>query len=265
MEEKYVQKPIKKLYALARGQLIGRYSVAILVTLLLSAVEVLLSFITGANTITSTTMSYLTSLVITVVVDLLLGILVYGQVNFYLKIARGLNADVIDIFSGFKGVTDKAILVQSVFTAFSVLSLIPSALIRFEVVYLPKEYETYAGVGVFALELLITFLAKLYFGLSFYILYDHPDWSVPAILRESFNLMKKKKGRYTLTYLCAFPLLLAGFAACGIGLLWFVPFFNTLLANFYLDAVKEEAWDPKGPSDFTPDRKDGSSTLDIRL
>lgn len=266
MNEGYKTKKVKELSAYARSQLIGRYPIAILATLLVTVIEIAATAISQGNVLESSTSGYLLSLLITIIVDLLLGILVFGQANFYLKIARGdETASMGDLFRGIKGLTDKSILTQSVFTGFSVLSLIPAILINFGWVYLPEEYSKYTYIGVTALELIILFISKLYFGMSFYVLADHPKWSVPEILRESLLIMKKKKGRLLLVYLSIIPLFLLSFLACGIGLLWFAPFFNTLLANFYLDAVKEEAWSPIRMNDPKPPRGDDSPTLDIRL
>ena len=268
MNEGYKKKSISELYALARGQLIGKYSVAIFMTVTISLINVLLSFLTSANTITSTATGYLTNLLITIIVDLLLGVVSYGQNVFYLNIARGKVAGISDIFSGFKGLIDKTILIRSVFTVVSFLALIPSILIHFNVIFIPVEYMFWANAAILGLQLLLLFLAGLYFGLSYYILSDHPDWSVPAILSESLMLMKKKKGRLTLVYLRAIPLFIVSLLACGVGILWFMPFFNALLADFYLDATSEEAYDPErpAPSDQGPTQNpSGSPTLDIRL
>jgi uncharacterized membrane protein len=266
MDEGYKSKKIRELAADARGQLIGKYGVAILATLIVSSIEILLTLFSQGNSITISTTCYLMSLVITVIIDLLLGILVFGQANFYLKIARGDESlALMDLFRGIRGLTDKAILVQSIFTGFSVISLIPSVLIHFGVVYIPNEYYYYSFIGVTVLEFIIMFISRLYFGASFYILADHPEWSVPEIFRESIYLMKKKKGRLALTYLSCIPLFIVSLLACGIGVLWFAPFFQTLLANFYLDLIKEEPWTPNKFNKPTNSPGNDSPTLDIRL
>ena len=77
--------------------------------------------------------------------------------------------------------------------------------------------------------------------------------------------MKKKKGRLALTYLSCIPLFIVSLLACGIGVLWFAPFFQTLLANFYLDLIKEEPWTPKNFNTPTNSPGNDSPTLDIRL
>lgn len=246
MNELYTPKKIKELSANARAQLIGKYPVAIVATLLISAIELTLTFISQANVMSSTTSGYLTGLVISLIIDLLLGTLIFGMANFYLKIARGqLDLNFRDLFRAFKGLTDKSILTQCVFTGFSLLALIPSILINFRILTFPEDKYLLLMGGVYLVEMIILFGCKLFFGLSFYILADNPEWSVPDIYRRSLFLMKKKKGKLFLAYLSCLPLLIISFMACGLGVFWFVPFFNTLMANFYLDAIEEEPWTPK--------------------
>lgn len=269
MNENNNSKTIRQLAALSRAQLIGKYGLAIFVTLLITTIELGLTLLTEANVITSTPSGYLTGVVISIIVDLLLGILVFGQANFYLKIARGSREfSFADLFRGLKGLTDKTILVQSVFTGFSVLALIPSVLIHFGIIYTPAEYYYYLLIGVDLLQIVLIGLAKLFFGLSVYLLADNPDWSVSQIFKESLYRMKNKKGKLLLTYLSTLPLLILSIIPCGIGVLWFTPYFNNLMANFYLDTIGEEPWAPKPygmPPAPTEPPKDDSPTLDIRL
>ena len=263
-------KKITDLSKLAKGQLIGNYPAAILTSLTFVLIEFTLTLFSAGNSSTITQSGYLMSLLITVILDLLFGVLVYGQSSYFLKLSRGEKAAVSDLFSGFKGLFDKSILVQTVFTAFSCLGLIPSILYQFGLILIPEEYLLIFSYAAILFPYLINFLAKLYFGLSFYILIDNPEWNVTSIFKESLYLMKKQKGRLLLTYLSALPIMLLSFLSCGIGIFWFYPYFQTLLANFYLDCKSEEGWslnnvnsdDPSNPGSQNPT---DSSTLDIRL
>ncbi len=260
-------KKIKELAALSRAQLLGKYSIAIFVAFVIGIIRWTISIITEGNVIVSSTTGFLTSTIISLIVDLLLGILIFGQSHFYLKIARGdMNLNISDIFIGFKTNMDKAICIQAIFTGMSLLAFIPSALLHFKILYTPEKYYYYFAIGITVLELLLVFLAKLFFGLSFYILSDNPDWSVTSIFKESLYRMKNKKGKLLLTYLSTIPLLIVSFLSLGIGLLWFMPYYNNLLANFYLDAIGEDAWDPEHYVESTTEPpEDDSPTLDIRL
>ena len=263
MSSEFKSKKIKELSALARGQLTGRFSIAIPAVLIITVIETVASGLTQVNTLSVSETGYLLSIIITLVVDLLMGIFIYGESVFFLKIARG-NQEVSfsDIFSGFKGLTDKTIVVQSVFTLFSLLSLVPTLLIHYGLVFIPEEYLPLSYVGRMVLELIILFVCQLYFGMSFYVLSDHPEWTPSEVLRESLLIMHNKKGKLLLTYLSVIPLFIVSILTFGIGIFWFMPYMQTLLANFYLDSVKEDAW---SPFNETKTPSDGSTTLDIRL
>lgn len=266
MNDSYKAKTIKELKAFARGQLIGKYGVAILAILVVSCIYYTATMI-EASVVGDNTSGYVTGLVIDVVINLLFGIFAYGQNAFFLKVARGdKTASPADLFSGLKDVTDKTILIQAVFTAFSFLGIIPSVLLHFKLIIVPDKYYAFFSYGVIALQNLLYFLASLYFGLSFYILADDKEANAADILKRSFKLMKGKKGRLLAIYLSSIPLLLISFCACGIGYFWFGVFFETLLADFYLDTIGEEPFDPRTVKEnITQDPSDGSSTLDIHL
>ena len=264
MNEEKRSLSLKELKAAARGQLIGKYNIAILAVLIVSVIYYIVMMI-EVNVIGDSTAAYLTGVVIDVIVNLLFGVLAYGQAFFFLKLARGdKSLSFSDLFSGVKGLSDKTIILQAVFTVFSLISVIPSVLLRFGAVTVPDEYYYYFAYGVIVLQYIILFVVKLYFGLSFYLLADNKEASPLEILKRSNELMKNKKGRLFLIYLSSIPLFLLGILACGVGYLWFMVYFETLFADFYLDTIGEKPFNPaaSGP---TEGPSDGSPTLDIRL
>lgn len=262
MNELHTPAKLSKLRANARGQLVGKYPVAIAATVTIGLIRFLFTYLFDINT--STAPGFITSIVISLVIELLLGVLNYGEAFFFLKIARGSKEiHFSDIFAGFKTVLDKSILVQCIFTAFTTLAVIPSVLVFFHVVYVPAEYANHFLLGTVVLTALLSFLCNLYFGLSFYLLVDHNDWTPVQVFKESLYLMKKKKGRYFMICLTSVPLFILSYLACFVGLFWFVAYFKTLLANFYLDTIGEDGFDlltdkPETPSSQYP--SDDSST-----
>ncbi|MCR4961866.1 MAG: DUF975 family protein [Lachnospiraceae bacterium] len=266
MNEEKQKFMIKELRAFARGQLIGKYGVSILAILVVASIYYTAALI-EASVVGDSTPGYVTGLVIDVVIQLLFGIFAYGRSVYFLKIARGdKSLSAADLFSGLKGVTDKAILIQAVFTAFAFLGIIPSLLLHFRLIIVPDEYFYYFSYGVLLLQALLSFLACLYFGLSFYLLSDDKEADVRDILKKSMELMKGKKGRLLAIYLSSIPLAILSLCACGIGTLWFGVFFETLIADFYLDTIGEHPYDPTAVKVLpTQNPSDGSSTLDIHL
>ena len=241
-------KSIRELMALARGQLIGRYYQAILANGLVMAIQMLIIMLINNGVITSVS-AYLLSLGISIVVDLLSGALFLGQSYFNLKFVRydkGISLG--DVFYGFKNNLDKAIYVQMIFTFVSLVGSLPGVLVNFGIFEVPEEYFYQARILITGIQLLVVFVARLFYGLSFYVLSDHPDYTVGEVLSESLNLMKKRKGKLFLTYLSMIPYMLLGIFACCVGYLWFVALEQTVLADFYIDAIGEEP-----ATQFTPD------------
>lgn len=229
----------KELKAISRAQLLGKYNIAILVTLTVEILSYLVMMI-ELRVIGDNTAGYLTGLVIDFIVSLLFGVFTYGEAVFFLKLVRGENPlSVKYLFAGFSTVADKAILIKSVYAGISFLGLIPQVLMHFNLIIVPDEYYFFFAYGVLLLQMLLQFLTGLYLGLSYYILADHPEMSAKEILAESLKLMKNKKGKLFTAYLSLIPLCIVSICACGIGIFWFSVFLQTLLANFYLDVIGE--------------------------
>jgi len=234
----------KEIKTNARGQLIGRYPVCIMVAFLVSAIELTITSITESN-YTGSIGSYLLRFVISLVVDLLMGILIYGQSRFFLNMVRGKEPlSVSDVFYGVKNNVDKAIMVQSVFTLASFIGSLPAVLVSVDIILIPKDMYYPTVTIVYAFSLICSFVAKLFLGLSFYILNDRPELSVIEIYKESMRLMTNKKGRYFTLCLSMIPLLILSICAFFVGVFWFVAYYQTVLTNFYLNAIGEEPYNP---------------------
>jgi uncharacterized membrane protein len=258
--EEYRSLSIKKLKDHARGRLIGRYGTAFLAALTILGAELIITFFSGTGD--STPARYLLTLLIFTVADLLMGVLEYGESNLYLKITRSAkDVSVQDLFIGFKKNTDKAILVRAVFTGFSLIGIIPAALYALKPDLFPAINATLLAVLLSVFEYLVLFIAKLFFGLSFYILCDESGLTAKEILLKSLDLMKNKKGRLITIYLSMIPLCIVSILAFGIGFIWFTILLKAVVAMFYNDMLGEMT----GTLPIESATPDGSSTLDIRL
>ena len=91
---------------------------------------------------------------------------------------------------------------------------------------------------------ILLFIVRLFFGMSFYILSDRPELTFTQILAESNRLMTGRRLKFFLLALRMIPVLVLGTFAFVIGVLWPITVYNTALANFYLDAVGEEPYNP---------------------
>lgn len=234
-------KPIRELFIQAKEALIGRFGIAICAATLVSLVQYLASIIISPSGNELTVSNYLLTLVISIVIDLLCGVLFYGQAYFFLNLSRdNANPSPADLFFGFKRNADKAILIQSIFTFVSLLGTLPNVLINFGVIPVSEKSYTLVRLGILAAQALLVFIARLFFGLSYYILCDNPNATVKETLLGSLALMKKQKGRLILVYLRVVPLFILGLFACGIGVLWPLALLNTVNAFFYRSLIVED-------------------------
>ncbi len=237
-------KPIRPLKEAARAQLIGRYGIAIPAILMIAAIQFITMLLSDSGS-TGSVGSYLLKYAISLIIDLLMGILIFGKSLFFLKMARcRTDATVKDIFFGFKNNGDKAVLVQLPFTFISFLCSLPMVLINLGIIPCPTAKYFHAVLIFLGIQIVALFVARLFLGLSFYILADRPNLSVPEILSESIRLMTNKKGRLFLICLSVLPFMILGALGLIFGLLWVEAFYQTLLADFYLETVGETLGDP---------------------
>lgn len=237
----YKEKSLRELYDITKDQLIGKYGVAVLANILIGLITlVTLNLVSNLSEVVNVT-TYIINLVITLIIDILTGVLIFGRSAFFLKLARGdNNLKVSDIFIGFKRSTDKAIIIQSIYVLTSFVDIIPSVLVRTGIIPVSAQVLPLFGLTLTLLQILVKLITNLFFILAFYILVDHPDYDIKKILSDSIYLMRNKKGRLLLIYLSMIPLGLIGFLSCGVGLFLVEAFYETLIANFYLDIIKEE-------------------------
>ena len=237
---------IKEIKANARGQLVGKYPPAVLSVLIPTVVELIVTSISDSS-YTGSTSSYLLSIVISLIIDMLMGIFILGQAKFYLNLTRGKEpVTVSDIFYGFKNNMDKAIILQSVYALASLVSVLPAIFINLGFISLDVQTSRTVTALLLLFSLVLQFAVRAFFGLSFFVLSDNPDLSVGEIFERSLSLMENKKGKYILTCLSFVPLFVLGFFAFFIGVVWVSAYSQATLTNFYLKAIGEE---PPKPSE----------------
>ncbi len=254
------KKSAKELIMNARGQLIGRYGQAILVVIMVGLINLFLgSFADYAYT--GSFSSYLFKILILIIIDLLLGVLSFGRARYFLNLVRGVQGlSPADLFYGIKNNVDKTIGLQAVFTMVFAVVAIPEAYVSFFIVR--SEFDYILITSVFSLvSSSLLFVVRLFFGLSFYILADHPEYGVVEILKESNRLMAGNRLRLVSVALRMIPFLLLGFLAFGFGLLWPAVIYSTVLANLYLDVIGESPYDPLADREPEPEPEPDPKSL----
>lgn len=241
----YETKSLKELISITKEQLIGKYGVAILANLLIGIITLIAVNLTSSLSDVVNAATYFLNIGITLIIDVLTGVLVLGQTTFFLKLVRGENnLKVSDVFAGFKQSTDKAIIIQAIYIAILLVEIIPNAIVSAGIIPISESVLRIFSLYMILLRIVLRLVANLFLALSFYVLADHPDYSIKEILSEATYLMRNRKGRLLLIYLLMIPLGLLGCFSCGVGALFVEAFYETLMANFYLDAIKEEPYRP---------------------
>lgn len=164
------------------------------------------------------------------VYSLLLVPLTVGITWFYIDLIRGQQPKISDTFDNYQSLR---------------LSL--------------KLVGTSLLVGIYVLLwLLLLIIPGIYKGFAyaqtFYILKDHPDYSINEAITASRKLMWKKKWKYFLLNISFIGWLILGIITIGIVLLWVVPYINASNSVFYNNIANDQglALEPDDPNTPTP-------------
>ena len=210
------------LKAKAKGQLEGKRGNAALVLLVAGIVSAIANFILnkifpGASTEiypgiymkqTSTIASIL-EFVITVFLGL-------GLTSYYMKITRGAEADISELFS--KG----SLLLKGI-----AISLIAGLLI-----------------GLASILFIIPgIILALAYSMATYIYLDNPEIGIIDALKESRTMMKGHKGQLFWLGLSFIGWIILGVFTFGILYFWLLPYMNVTFVNFY-ENIKESKEGP---------------------
>jgi uncharacterized membrane protein len=216
------------LMARARASLRGKWALAVGAALLYQVV------ISGVNFV-----PYLGGLVVLVIA----GPLVFGLSRFFLRLVRRENADVGQLFDGFKlfGKTVAAYLLMFLIIILWCLLLVLPAL--FAAVAIPAVQNSpgaaplvvLALIPLIGLALWPAIRASLHYAQVFYILSDQPGLGAWEALQHSRRIMEGHRWKL---FCLGFRFIgwgLLSILTCFIGFLWLMPYMMTAQAHFYED------------------------------
>lgn len=225
---------------MARNQLSGKYGtfigtnvLYILITLVASNLMDLVlgtSSILNPLTATSATVVYYLS---TFILSLILSVLNIGLLKIALDTARGYDIRFQDLFYGFKHHPDRAILAQGVILLLTYLCILPGSGLCIYGYRQKSVTLLLAGTAVLCVGLVIYLILSLMFSQTMFFLTDYIDIEAIQALKESVRIMRGKKGKLFYLQLSFIGIYLLGAIACGIGLLWVIPYMQVTMANFY--------------------------------
>ncbi len=227
-----------QLKSLAKGQLLGKYPVAIGSIALMGFFSLLINGFATLLIDTKNPVGMLIHFIVSFLIELFLGIFSVGQKFIYLSICCNRPCKVSDLFFGFKHYPDKAILLTLIVSGISTLCILPSEIVMNLFYYSSGQYWIFACCMLLILGCIIAVYASLVFSQVYLLLLDFPEYSVKQILSLSIQIMKGQKGRLFYITVGFLPLYLLTMLSCGIGLFWLTPYVGVTQANFYLDLIK---------------------------
>jgi len=238
---------LAQLKADARGNLLGRYSLAVpaeLIFMLLSS-----SLSGGSGTVSApSSLSMFLYFAIALICSLLAGVLQYGRSRLYMNICCRYPARVRDLFYGFRPGDNRPLQIAVLMLFWEFISALPGVLaLRAYAATQPDDGPlSFTPTLAVALILIMAGLLayyRIWLSLSqcYYLMLDFPNKTTAEIVRLSHYLMRGQKMRLFLTHLSFLPVLLLSVLSFGVGLLWALPYFNATLACFHLDLTRVAA------------------------
>lgn len=222
------------LKRLAKGQLIGNYGTAVSITFIHMLSVYLLSMVLRIFVGSGTLFQDILYLAVSFLASLFVGLFSAGEAYVYLKLACNQPILVGDLFYCFREEASRVLPLQAVIAGISTILLLPSALMN----YLPTALQGLMLLLSTVLSI-VSIVLLLMLSQVFYLMLDFPDYSTDQLFKSSIQLMKGSKGRLFYIQLSFLPLFLLGVLSCCIGFLWLFPFYQSTMANFYLDVVKK--------------------------
>lgn len=242
------------LKSAAKGQLLGKYGVTSVITLLIGLCLLPVSMIISLAIGTSSVISVFLYSAAQLLLQILFGFFLAGEAYVYLTVASGASPAVKDLFRCFGEDASKVAYVQAVAGGISILCSLPAMILGiFALRSLPQlteeslASEEVSGDAVLFLIYAIVYLAgsivslfvDLMLSQRFYLMMDFPEYSASQLLKMSISIMKGNKGRLFYIALSFIPMYLLCFLSCGIAFLWVRPYMQATYANFYLDLVRK--------------------------
>ena len=173
----------------------GRWGLAVLVSLLISAITLFLNFFGPDNILIS-----IASLILSPIIS-------YSSIIFYYRMAQNEEVELTNIFDEFK-------YLGKVFGLSFLMGLI-----------------ILLGLLLFIIPGIILSLS---YSQAFYIMKDNEDFGIIDCLRESRRLMNGYKWEYFIFELSFLGWSIACIFTLGIGMLWLTPYMSVSCANFYI-------------------------------
>lgn len=230
-------KSTARLKSIAAERSLGRYGTLIGANIIIYAIQVIVSAITTVST-GGSLFFIITNNIITLIVNILLGLLVSGKAYLYMNLLYSQPVAASDIFFGLKQQPQKAVAIQALFVIVDFLISIPGQLLMIQYQKSPDATSVLAAVLALSVGLCINIIFSLVYSQSFFILHDFPDRTAVQILSSSRHLMKGNIFRLFYLHVSFIPLYILGCLTLFVPILWINVYHYAATCAFYQDLIE---------------------------
>lgn len=229
----------------ARANLQGKWSTAVLISLIYMAISFAISFASNFVPFLG-----LALLIVTVPLQ-------YGLIYSFMKIYRNEEYSYGDLFTSafnnfakvwkvvgnqlLKLIVPIILVVVSLFVLIAglVFTVISSNVASdsaniFTILACISLFIGYIG---YIASLIYLFVKDLLYVLSYYIMHDNPNMTAKEVVEESERIMKGQRGKYFCLELSFFGWVLLAMLTFGIGIIFLMPYMQISIATFYEDRI----------------------------
>lgn len=243
---------------IAREKLLGRYSTVIGAILIMQLIFMGISYITDKVVDNTTVPGMAMYLAILIIVGLISAVFAVGELTIYLKLSCDDKISIWDIFAGFTGHPDKAIILQFNIAIRCLVFWLPFIISMAYMISAGKIslldgmdvlFAGNAGIGNEYILMIALFAAvgaigsvyiRILYSQVFLMLIDHPEYEIGEIMFRSRVLIKGHMWDYLYINISFIPIMLLGILSLGVGLMYIQPYRGVTLAQFYLDLAGGE-------------------------
>lgn len=256
IQEKPLMKQYRKNYQLknaAKDRLDGRYGGAVLLTLLQLIITGAVSMLINRASATAQASVYagsgsgmalrLTALAFDLLLtgaNIICAVLNAGAALYFLNLACGQPLSVSDLFYGFRQDSRKALTIAAAQVLCRVVPLLPGQYLLQHALNTGSALWYLAAAAALLAGLCIYVPVSLGLFLSFYLMFDFPEYSGKETLALSWRIMKGQRSRLFWLQLSFLPLILLGILSFGIGFLWLEPYMQLTYTQFFLNLMNPD-------------------------
>jgi uncharacterized membrane protein len=223
----------------AKLALKGRYGMVILGMMVTSLVNVAASILTDFFFPGSGVFTTVLAEIFSFLISLVTNVVAAGYAYMVLKLARGEEAQVGDLWYFFKNSPDRVILAGFVMGVLQWIASVPTMIYTYTVDQGTTDAALMEWQMNFLLLMLLSIVLQLLltlpFTLVYYILADRPEMGGFVALRESARMMKGHMGTYLILMISFVPILFGSILTLYISLIWIIPYMQMTETEFYRD------------------------------